>query len=209
MKTNRTIAVLLVMLVSWLNVAALTQQPQTVPDLPASAGTQPAASAAAANPAPEMLRPSKRYLLKDGTEVKLKFANDLTSKSAVVGDPVELVLDEDLKVDDAVIVAKGARALGTITNAKKSGAFGKGGELNMKLEYLKAGDTKIKLRGLHAKAGDDKVGATVALTVAFGVVGFLKHGKQAEVKAGTPLLAYVNEDAEVPPVPQTEAAVTQ
>ncbi len=206
MKTNRNIAVVLVVLVFWLNVAAVAQPPQSAPE-PQNA--QPAAASAPAGPAPEMLRTSKRYLLKDGTEVRLKFANDLTSKSAVVGDLVELVLDEDLKVDEVVVAAKGARAVGTVTNAKKSGTFGKGGELNMRLEYLKAGDTKVKLRGLHAKEGADKVGATVALTVAFGVVGFLKHGKQAEVKAGTPLLAYINEDAEVLPLQAADAALRQ
>ena len=55
-------------------------------------------------------------------------------------DPVNLVLAEDIKVGD-VIVAAGAKALGTITNAKRAGMLGKGGELNMKLEYLKIGDT--------------------------------------------------------------------
>ena len=74
---------------------------------------------------------------------------------------------------------------------------GKGGELNLRLEYLKAGDTKVKLRGAQGKNGDSKTGATVGLVLAFGVLGFMKHGKQAEVKEGTPVKAYVDEDVQI------------
>ena len=37
----------------------------------------------------------------------------------------------------------------------------------------------------------------IGLTLAFGMVGFLKHGKQAEIKEGTPLKAYVDQDTEL------------
>jgi len=38
--------------------------------------------------------------------VVLKFAANLTSKTANEGDPVEFLLDEDVKAGDAVVVAK-------------------------------------------------------------------------------------------------------
>ncbi|HZI55256.1 MAG TPA: hypothetical protein VFF39_00705 [Verrucomicrobiae bacterium] len=57
--------------------------------------------------------------------------------------------------------------------------------------------SKVKLRGAQGKNGDSKTGATVGLVIAFGVLGFMKHGKQAEVKEGTPVKAYVDEDVQV------------
>src|SRR5947209_2708507 len=45
---------------------------------------------------------------------------------------------------------------------------GKAGELNIRLEYLKAVDTRIRPRGTKGKEGQGKVGAAVALTVFFG-----------------------------------------
>jgi hypothetical protein len=42
------------------------------------------------------------------------------------------------------------------------------------------------------------VGTAVALTVIFGPIGLIKHGKNVEVKQGTPLLAYVDQDFAVP-----------
>ena len=139
-----------------------------------------------------------KIVLKEGTPVSLKFAQKLSSKTAKVGDPVELILDEELLVGQTPVAKKGAKATATVSQAKKAGMAGRGGELNIQLEYLEAGDTRIKLRGMQGRQGDDKTGATVGLVVAFGLVGFMKHGKQAEVKEGTPLKAYVDHDTEIP-----------
>lgn len=139
-----------------------------------------------------------KLILKDGTDVQLKFAQDLTSKTAAEGDPVSLVLDQDLKVGDVVVVKAGAKAVGTITHSKKAGMMGRAGELNMRLEYLIAGDNRVKLRGSKGKEGEGKEGATVALTVLFGPIGLIKHGKNVEIKDGTPLLAYLDENYPVP-----------
>ena len=143
--------------------------------------------------------PAAKLVLKEGTDVKLKFADDLSSKTATEGDPVNLILDEDLKVGDVVVAKAGAKATGTITNAKKAGMMGRPGELNMRLEHLKTGDERVKLRGSKGKEGEGKEGTAVALTVLFGPLGLIKHGKNVEIKAGTPLAAYVDQDAALEP----------
>jgi hypothetical protein len=142
---------------------------------------------------------SGKVVLKEGTEVKLKFADDISSKTANEGDPVNLILDEDIKVGDVVVAKAGCKAVGEITHAKKAGMMGKAGELNMRLEHLKVGDDKVKLRGSKGKEGEGKEGTTVALTVLFGPIGLIKHGKNVEVKSGTPLTAYVDDDVSLPP----------
>ena len=161
---------------------------------PATSDTSTPAPAASQTTPATPAEPAK-LKLKEGTDVNLKLAQALSSKTAAAGDSVELLLDQDLIVDNAVVAKKGSRAVATVSNAKKAGMAGKGGELNLRLEYLKAGDTKVKLRGAQGKNGDSKTGATVGLVLAFGVLGFMKHGKQAEVKEGTPVKAYVDEDA--------------
>jgi hypothetical protein len=153
----------------------------------------------AAQPPAQAAEQPAKLVLKEGTDVKLKFAQDLSSKTANDDDPVNLVLDEDLKVGDVTVCKAGAKAVGTVTHAKKAGMMGKGGELNMRLEYLLVGDTRMRLRGTKGKEGEGKVGAAVALTVIFGPIGLIKHGKNVEVKQGTPLLAYVDQDFTVPP----------
>jgi hypothetical protein len=162
--------------------------------------SQPAPPAPATSPAvPPAADASGKLVLKEGTDVKLKFAQDLSSKTANDDDPVNLVLDEDLKVGDVTVCKAGSKAVGTVTHAKKAGMMGKGGELNMRLEYILVSDTRMRLRGTKGKEGEGKVGAAVALTVLFGPIGLIKHGKNVEVKQGTPLLAYVDQDFTIPP----------
>ena len=128
----------------------------------------------------------------------MNFSQNLSSKTATEDDPVNLVLDQDLKIGDIVIAKAGAKAVGTITHAKKAGMMGKAGELNMRLQYLIVGDTRLKLRGTKGKEGQGKEGTAVALTVLFGPIGLIKHGKNVDIKEGTPLLAYTDENFDVP-----------
>jgi hypothetical protein len=139
-------------------------------------------------------------ILKEGTDVRLKFAQDISSKTAVADDPVALILDEEIKVGGVVVAEPGAKAFGIVSNAKKAGMMGKGGELNIRLESMKIGDTKVKLRGTKGREGDSKVGTAIVLTVLFGPIGLIKHGKNIEVKEGTPLTVYVADDIALPAV---------
>jgi hypothetical protein len=133
-------------------------------------------------------------LLREGIDVPLKFANSISSKTANEGDPVEFVLDEDLKVGDAVVVAKGAHALATVTTAKKAGMMGRPGDLSVQIQYLVVGSNRVHIRGTKGREGDSKTGAAVALTVLFGPIGLIKHGKNVEIPAGSPFTAYVDQD---------------
>lgn len=85
--------------------------------------------------------------------MKLKFADALSSKTAVDDDPVNLILDEDLKVGDVVVAKAGCKAVGTVTNAKKAGMMGKAGELNLRLEHLTVDDQRVRLRGSKGQGG--------------------------------------------------------
>ena len=145
-------------------------------------------------------RPHEGCLLKEGDQVSLKFAAAISSKTAQEGDTVEFVLDDNLKVGDTIVVPKDAHALATVTNSKKAGMMGKGGELNVQLQYLVAGDNRIRIRGTKGREGENKTGATVALTVIFGPIGLIKHGKNVDIPAGTPLVAFVDQDTWLPPI---------
>jgi len=108
-------------------------------------------------------------------------------------------LDEDIKVGGVVVVKAGAKAVGEVTNAKKSGMMGKAGELNIRLDYLKVGDAKVHLRGTKGKEGESGTTSAVVLTVLFGPIGLIKHGKNIDIKQGTTLKAFVSDDIALPP----------
>lgn len=142
---------------------------------------------------------SGKYMLREGEDVNLKFAQDLSSKTSSEGDPVALILVDDLKVGNVVVAKAGAHAVGEVTKAEKSGMMGKAGELNLRLDYIKVGDTKIRLRGTKGKEGASGTTGAVVLTVLFGPIGLIKHGKNVEIKQGSALHAFVSDDVALLP----------
>jgi hypothetical protein len=160
------------------------------------ANVQPAPVAAATAPA-TTATPSA-VVLREGTRLELKLAQNLSSKTAVDDDPVNFVLAEDLVVDNVVVARKGAFATGSVSHTKRAGMLGRAGELSIRLSHLKCGTTRVKLRGSQGKEGQGKEGAVVALTVLFGPIGLIKHGKNVDVKEGAPLTAYVDQDYTLP-----------
>jgi len=158
-------------------------------------------SQASVDPAPASSSATEKpkLVLKEGSDVQLKFSQDLSSHTATEGDPVNLILAEDLTVNNVVVAKAGDKAVGEVSHAKRAGMMGKGGELNIRLDYLKVGDTRVMLRGTKDKTGDDKTGTTVALTVLFGPIGLIKHGKEIDIKEGTPLKVFVASDTTLPP----------
>ncbi|HEV2577888.1 MAG TPA: hypothetical protein VGU25_11830 [Acidobacteriaceae bacterium] len=141
-----------------------------------------------------------RYMLRDGDDVPLQFAQDISSKTAAEGDPVMFTLSDDLKVNGVVVAKEGSKAVGEVAHAEHSGMMGKPGQLDIRLNYLKVGDTKVHLRGTKGKEGQSGTTSTVVLTVLFGPIGLIKHGKNIDIKQGTSLHAYVSDDTALPPV---------
>lgn len=145
------------------------------------------------------LSQTQSFVLKEGTEVPLKFAQKLSAKSAFVGEPVELVLAQDLKVGDVTVVKQGARVLGTVVAGKESEKKKQEAhQLAMRVDFLKVGNTKIKLRGEKAAEGKRNKNAMIEGTVFLGLSGLLMtSGKHYEIPEGSAVTAYVNEDVEL------------
>ena len=146
--------------------------------------------------------PQPRFLLKQGTPVQLKLAQDVDAKYAVVGEPVELALAEDLRVSEVVVVKQGARVIGTVTSGKQKDRRGEANALALRVEFLKAGANTILLTGDSAAAGKRNANQMIAGTVFFGVTGLiLTSRKHCAIPAGTSATSYVAEDVELPAVP--------
>lgn len=135
----------------------------------------------------------------EGTEVRLRLLDKLVSGTATEGQRFNLELDEPLQIDGQVVVPAGAKAVGTVVSSKKKGFMGKGGELNVLIDYLLVNDQRVRLRAAKSSEGADKVGTTVALTVLFGPLGLLKRGHNIELNPGQVIPAYVDQSTQVTP----------
>src|SRR5271167_2763162 len=71
------------------------QASKTTVSVETARGPTTPADGAANGPGKTPCNESGECLLREGTQVRLKFANDLNSKTAIQGDSVEFVLDEE------------------------------------------------------------------------------------------------------------------
>lgn len=146
----------------------------------------------------ETVPQTAEVVIPDGTEFTVVTTEEISSKTATEGDPLSFKVDEDVKINGHIVIAKGTLVKGTVASAKKSGFFGRGGNLGIRIESVMTVDSqKVKLRSAKGKEGGDKTGTTVALVVLFGPLGFLKKGKQAIIKPGTQIKVYTDEEKKV------------
>ena len=163
-----------------------TATPETALVAPASE----AAPVSAPVPARQTLK------IPEGTELQIRVDEKVSSATAQEDDKFGVTLSEPLTID-GVILSAGYRGRGVVQSAKKRRMMGQAGQLNIALEYIKIGDTKIRVRANKGKEGEGHMGATVALTVLFGPLGLLKHGDDVVVNDGTILTGYVSEDVTI------------
>ena len=141
-------------------------------------------------------------LLKAKTEVKLIFAQSISSKHAFTGEKVELRLADDVKVGDLVVIAKGARVLGTVVQGKKNEKRGNSKDLAVSVDYILVNGKKVKLTGMQEQKAKTNAGAATASAIAFGLGGLLIYmdSRESWIREGTPVKGYIAEDVELMPV---------
>ena len=177
------------------------QAQQNATPQPTSNDTQPSTAAAPApvqtpNPAPT------RPTLEDGTPIKLRISQTVSSADAHVGQTVDFEVLEEVKVGDTLIVPKGGMAWATVTEAQSKRRMGRGGKLNMNIDSVRLVDgEKVALRAIKDVKGGGHVGAMTGAMVATGIVFFpaaplflFMHGKDITIPKGTEITAYVSGD---------------
>jgi len=151
----------------------------------------------AAKPVPP--DPAATLAVHDGDPVQLRVVKEVSSKTAKQGDPVMLELAEDIKVGDVVVARAGSRAMGEVIWVEKAGFLGKGGDLEVRLDYLKIGERKLRLRGTNTQeAGAGRQAGAAILTVTIGV-GLFIRGKDMVLGQGSVIKAYLGDDAMLAP----------
>jgi hypothetical protein len=154
--------------------------------------TQPPPPVAAAAPSAPAAPAHAR--IPEGTQIKVHLGERLSSATSAVGDTFVVISDEEVRTPDGTVIPAGYSGRGEVTVAEKNGMLGKSGQLGVRLNYLKVGDTHIHLRANKAAEEASGVTNTVILTVLFGPLGLLVHGHSVVYSKGTPLTAYVDED---------------
>ena len=162
----------------------------------------PAAATPAAAPQAAPSTPPPPHTLLDGTPVKLRLSQSISSAEAKVGQEVPFEVVEDVKVDDVVVLPKGAVAIANVTEAEHKKSMGRAGKLNVAISYARLSDNeKVALRAMKEAKGGGHVGAMTGAIVATSIVFFpaaplflFIHGKDITIPQGTEITAFADGD---------------
>jgi hypothetical protein len=178
---------LITLVVSALLLSSFAQDQSAQP-----AETQPAVTAnARVGPA-----------LEDGTPLKLRMGQTVSSADAHVGDSVALEVLEEVRVGNIVVVPKGGIAMATVTTAQSKRNMGRGGKLDINIDYVKLSDgEKAALRAVKDAKGSGHTGAMTGAIVATSLIFFpaaplflFMKGKDITIPKGTEVAAFVSGD---------------
>lgn len=182
-------------------------------------GAKPTAAFAAADPSDSLarayqasssvppLQTEQPLILHDGTPIRLRLNRTLSSEDTQVGQKVDFDVLDDIRAGDQIVIPRGTKAIGAITEAEHKRRMGRGGKLNLVMESITLQDgTKIALRASKATAGGGHAGVMTAGIVATAMLVSLPaaplflmiHGKAAIIPEATEITAYTDGDAQVP-----------
>lgn len=132
--------------------------------------------------------------LREGTAIRLETRQDISSKSAKVGDSVELAVAAPLVVDGTTLIPAGAPAVGEVSRVRDNGLLGRSGKLDIKVTKIRAGETEIPVRGQRNSKGKSGTLGAVGAGVVFLPLAIIVKGLEAKIKAGTAFDVYVDRD---------------
>jgi hypothetical protein len=136
-----------------------------------------------------------RVLIEQGTILKVQSQSSIKSNRVEEGDELEFLVYEDLFVNNTLVIKEGTLVKAYVESVEKSKSLGKEGYLKIQFTSTRAVDnTVIPLRSFGAIAGEDKLTASIAMSVVLSPLFLLKKGTQAKVNEGKVMKAYVYKD---------------
>ena len=203
---NRVVQIAAALVVCLVASASNFSQQQTQTIAPPVSTGPPSQSSPSQSQTPSAFR------LAEDTPVRMKLARTMSSKDARVDERVDFEILEDIKVGGVVVIARGATALATVTEAHPKRRMGRAGKLKMNIDYVRlATGEKVPLRAVKGGKGGDHIAAMTGAMVATGIVFFpaaplflFMHGKDITIPQGTEITAYVAANTPLDPAQFTK-----
>ncbi len=132
-------------------------------------------------------------LLSAGTRVVLETTSSIRSNEVRVGHMVEFRVMYDVKVENQVVIAAGAVALGEVKHVDKAKEIGRQGSLQIQLNWVTAIDGQevpLVSRSLNEE-GEDRQLLSIVLSAVVFPLFLLVKGKEAHLPPGEQFTAEV------------------
>jgi len=139
----------------------------------------------------------------DGTKLRVRLDQSISSGTAEQGQAVELSITEAVHVNDQVVIPEGARVTGTVTMAQEKRHMGRAGKLDFSIDRVRAVDGEwIPIRyTVNKAAGGSHAVSTGVLTAGAAVLFWpaapaflLIKGKDVTINKGVVFDAFTDAD---------------
>jgi hypothetical protein len=144
---------------------------------------------------------SAQLVVPDGTKLRLRLDQTLSSATADEGQTVELSVTDAIAVDGVTVVQEGARASGTVVLAQEKRRMGRAGKLDFSVDRVRSVNGQwLPVRyTLTKKEGDSKAVSTGVITAGVAVVFWpaapfilMRHGKDTTINKGVTFDVFVD-----------------
>jgi hypothetical protein len=157
-----------------------------------------------------------QVVLPEGTKVRVRLDQNISSATAEEGQVVELSVTDAIKAGDTVVIPEGAHVTGTITQAQGKRRMGRAGKLDFSIDRVKTTDNQwIPLRyTVTKKSGQSHAVSTGIMTAGVAAVFWpaapvflLRKGADITVNRGTAFDVFTDVNHTVAPAVNPPAAV--
>lgn len=177
---------------------ALIAAPAMAKDKPVPVAVPPAVPADPL-PAATIAPQPTSGVLRAGTEVPLRMLEELTTKGKrlKVGQRFNLEVAEPVVLGGQTVIPVGSKAIGEVTSVRNKGMWGKSGNIEGRVLYVRVNEQQIRLSGSLNDKGVTGTAGVVAAVAFVPVVGFFTTGTSAVIASGAPVKGFTDEDVPV------------
>ncbi|HWR42110.1 hypothetical protein [Sporomusa sp.] len=132
-------------------------------------------------------------LITKGTIIKVQAVDTISSQQKKQNDKVHFKVIEDLTIGDVTIVPANTEVAAIVTKVKKAGPWGRDGQIEVTFSEIKT----MEDHALPVTGTLQLLGGKQNFLVKYSLGGIFIKGKEAVIKAGTPVNLKIKEDTQV------------
>lgn len=145
-------------------------------------------------------------VLPASTLVPMTLLTEISTVTAKPDDFFQLKVSKAVLIHGRVAIPEGAPAVGQVIDSQPGRMGGARAKLLVTIRYAEVDGKRIAMRLHQPSSGTDHTGASLALSIGIGPLGFLVRGGNAILPAGMELLAKVAKDTLIQPSNANPAA---
>jgi len=147
-----------------------------------------------------------QVMIPDGTPVRVRLEENLSSATADLGQTVDFKVTQEVRIGDAIVIASGAPATGSVVNVEERRRMGRAGKLDFSIERVQMVDGNwLNVRYTPNKNRGRGNGATTGVTTGILAVvfwpaaplGLLVKGHDVEINKGRTYDVFADESTYV------------